>query len=93
MMDRIIKALNWAWRQSKRVTSPFGTQPFEEMAKRDLEHRISGCMGYFDQIMVSETCKRIIRAFDIGKQEFTTSHFDTKQRTIQRLSAATERRT
>jgi hypothetical protein len=35
-------------------------------------------MGYFDQIMVSKPTQTIIRASDIGKQEFTTSHFDTK---------------
>jgi hypothetical protein len=38
---------------------------------------IASMHGIFDQIMVSEPTATIIRA-DIGKQEFTTSHFDTK---------------
>jgi hypothetical protein len=35
-------------------------------------------MGYFDQIMVSTLLQTDYSSFDIGKQEFTTSLFDTK---------------
>jgi hypothetical protein len=45
-------------------------------------------MGYFDQIMVSNPTANGLFELDIGKQEFTTSHFDTKQRTIQRIRCA-----
>jgi hypothetical protein len=58
--------------------------------KRDLGTIAFQCMGYFDQIMVSETyANGLFELSDIGKQEFTTSHFDTKQRTIQRISCHT----
>jgi hypothetical protein len=58
-----------------REVPPLGVyNPFEEMAKRTGNNSLSGLMGYFDQIMVSQSLiQNDLSSFRYWKPGFTTS--------------------
>jgi hypothetical protein len=71
------KSVRMAWRQSKkgRSTPAWDLLTIRRNGQKGFGTIAFGCMGYFDQIMVSEPTANGLFELDIGKQEFTTSHF------------------